>query len=97
SEDHLSLVAMLQRNQGLKLEALGVQSVGELAALPADARVPRMAAATLDGLREQADLQIRSRGRERPLYKLHEPEHGHGLARLPQPSAGDVFFDFEGD
>ena len=96
-EDHLSLVALLQRNQGLKLEEAGVHTVRELAALPTDTRVPRLAGATLDGLREQADLQIRSRGLETPLFVLHEPEHGRGLARLPQPSEGDVFFDFEGD
>src|SRR5436305_515256 len=46
-EDHLSLVALLQRNQGLRLEAIGVHSVTELAALPEAARVPRMAGATL--------------------------------------------------
>jgi uncharacterized protein len=97
SEDHLSLVALLQRNQGLKLEAAGVHSVGELATLPPGTRVPRLAAATLGGLREQAELQVLSRGLEAPVYRLHQPEHGRGLARLPQPSAGDVFFDFEGD
>ena len=96
-DDHLSLVAMLQRNQGLKLEAEGVHSVAELAALPTDTRVPRLAGTTLDGLREQAALQIESRGLDTPVYKLHKPEHGHGLARLPAPSDGDVFFDFEGD
>src|SRR5204863_3229130 len=67
------------------------------AALRLDVRVPQMAGVTLDGLREQAGLQADSRGLDRPLYKLHEPEHGHGLARLPAPSDGDVFFDFEGD
>ena len=87
----------LQRGQGLKLEAAGVHTVGDLAALPAGTTVPRLAAATLDGLREQADLQVRSRGLDAPLYELLEPEHGRGLARLPAPSAGDVFFDFEGD
>jgi predicted RecB family nuclease len=96
-DDHLSLVALLQRNQGLKLEASGVHSVGELATLPAETAVPRLAAATLGGLREQADLQIRSRGLDTPLYMLHEPQHGRGLSRLPKPSQGDVFFDFEGD
>jgi uncharacterized protein len=40
---------------------------------------------------------VLSRDLETPVYRLHEPEHGRGLARLPQPSEGDVFFDFEGD
>jgi uncharacterized protein len=33
-----------------------------------------------------------------PLHVFREePVHGRGLARLPEPSPGDVFFDFEGD
>lgn len=97
NEDHLSLVATLQRSQGLKLEAEGVHSVAEVAAIPDGTRIPRLAEATLSGLRQQADLQMRSRGLPKPLYELHKPEHGCGLARLPKPSEGDVFFDFEGD
>jgi predicted RecB family nuclease len=96
-EDHLSLVAMLQRSHGLKLEAEGIHSVAQVAAMPGDTHIPRLAPATLDGLRQQADLQIRSSGLEKPLYELHQPEHDRGLARLPKPSEGDVFFDFEGD
>lgn len=95
--DHLSLVATLYRSQGLKLEAEDIHSVADVAAIPPDTTIPRLAPATLDGLRQQADLQLRSRGLETPLYELHEPEHDRGLARLPKPSEGDVFFDFEGD
>jgi predicted RecB family nuclease len=96
-DDHLSLVADLSRRQGLKLERDGVATLPELALLPADRRIPRLAGGTLDGLRAQADLQRRSRGLPVPLYELLEPEHERGLARLPEPSPGDVFFDFEGD
>ena len=96
-EDHLSLVAGLSRTQGLRLEAEDVHSVAAVAALETDRRIPRLAAQTLAGLREQADLQIRSRDLPVPLHSLREPEAGRGLARLPKPSAGDVFFDFEGD
>lgn len=97
-DDHLSLVATLTRPQGLRLEDQGVHSVAEVAAIPEGARVERLARSTLDGLRIQADLQIRSRGREVPLHRLREEAvHGRGLYRLPKPSFGDVFFDFEGD
>jgi uncharacterized protein len=97
-EDHLSLVAMLGRPQGLKLEDEGIHSLTALANLAGDVKVPRLPQRTLDGLRQQADLQLRSRGLDVPLHVLHEePIHGRGLARLPDPSAGDVFFDFEGD
>jgi len=98
ADDHLSLVASLSRPQGLKLEEEDVHSVTALAALPAEVKVPRLVRTTLDGLREQADLQLRSRDLPVPLHVLHEkPVHGRGLARLPEPSPGDVFFDFEGD
>ena len=96
-DDHLSLVAGLQRSQGLKLEAVGVSTVPALAGLPPDVIVPRLTGSTLATLRSQADLQVRSRGLEHPLHELLEPAHDRGLARLPEPSPGDVHFDFEGD
>ncbi len=96
-EDHLSLVAVLQRGQGLKLEAAGIHTVADVAAIEPNARIDRLAAGTLGTLRSQADLQVRSRGLERPLYELLEPTHDRGLGRLPKPSPGDVHFDFEGD
>jgi uncharacterized protein len=97
ADDHLSGVALLQRRQGLRLEEAGTHTVAAVAALPADAKVPRLAAATLEGLRLQAGLQVRSRGLAVPLHELRDFGHGRGFARLPEPSAGDVFFDFEGD
>jgi predicted RecB family nuclease len=97
-EDHLSLVATLTRPQGLRIEEHGVHTVGGVAAIAPGTRIERLAGSTLDGLRVQADLQIRSRGLDVPLHVLRdEPVHGRGLARLPAPSPGDVFFDFEGD
>src|SRR5829696_3687118 len=97
ADDHLSGVAQLQRRQGLRLEQAGVHTVAAVASLPPGANVPRLAPSTLDNLRRQADLQVRSRGRAVPLHELRGFEHGRGFARLPAPSAGDVFFDFEGD
>jgi predicted RecB family nuclease len=97
ADDHLSLVANLRRAQGLKLEGHEVHTVPVLAGLAPDTKISRLADGTLRSLQAQADLQVRSRGRDHPLHELLEPEHDRGLARLPQPSAGDVFFDFEGD
>jgi predicted RecB family nuclease len=97
TDDHLSLVANLRRAQGLKLEEHEVHTVAALAALAPDAKISRLAGESLRSLRAQADLQLRSRGLDRPLHELLAPEHDRGLARLPQPSEGDVFFDFEGD
>ena len=97
ADDHVSLVANLHRGQGLKLEAAGTHTVGDLADLDEDTTILRLTRASLGTLRAQASIQIRSRPLERPLYELLGPEAGRGLARLPEPSAGDVFFDFEGD
>jgi uncharacterized protein len=97
ADDHLSLVAGLQRGQGLKLEHEGVATLVQLSQLPATRTIPGLTATTLATLRAQADLQRRSRRLDVPLYELLEPEYDRGLARLPVPSAGDVFFDFEGD
>jgi len=96
-DDHLSLVANLTRGQGLRFETAGIHDVPALAALNGDLAVPRIAKATVATLQDQADLQLRSRGLERPLYRVLQPEPERGLARLPEPSAGDVHFDFEGD
>jgi uncharacterized protein len=97
ADDHLTLVAGLFRSQGLKLEAAGIRTAAGLARLEPDAVVPGLASTTLATLRAQADLQVRSRGLSRPLHELLAPEHDRGLGRLPEPSPGDVFFDFEGD
>ena len=97
SDDHLSLVATLRRPQGLKLERAGIHTVAGVAALDAGTAIPRISQDTRDALRAQADLQLRSRGLARPLYELLAPAHDRGLHRLPAPSPGDVFFDFEGD
>jgi predicted RecB family nuclease len=96
-EDHLSLVAGLTRPQGLKLEAGEITTLRSLAGLADDVEILRLSRETLGTLRAQADLQLRSRGLAVPLHELLEPEHERGLARLPELSAGDVFFDFEGD
>jgi predicted RecB family nuclease len=97
ADDHLSLVANLRRTQGMQLEQVGVRTVATLATLDPNAVIPRLGHDSLVTLRAQADLQLRSRGLERPLYEFLEPAHDRGLARLPAPDPGDVHFDFEAD
>ncbi len=97
ADDHLCLVAGLNRDQGLKLEAVGVPTVTAVAGLEPTVKVDRLARQTLAGLRQQAALQVASRGLDRPEYELLEPVAARGFGRLPVPSPGDVFFDFEGD
>src|SRR5262249_9463385 len=47
-------------------------------------------------IREQARLQLEYRS-SGPVHELLALEPEHGLARLPEPSAGDIFLDFEAD
>ena len=91
------LVAGIGKPQIEKLRAGGVTAVAALAALPDDARIPRMAQATLDKLRAQARLQLpRWQGGD-PVVEPLPPEEGRGFANLPAPDPADLFFDLEGD
>jgi hypothetical protein len=47
--------------------------------------------------REQARIQLAGRDEEKCLHELLELVPGHGLARLPEPSPGDMFLDLEAD
>jgi uncharacterized protein len=97
ADKHLSLVARIQRSQRTLLVERGIETVAQLAAAePAD-RPPRIGAATFDGLRAQARLQMVKRTTGELRYELLAPAEGCGFARLPQSSKGDLFFDMEGD
>ncbi len=48
-------------------------------------------------VREQARVQVEARIKQQPVHELLETNEGKGLFRLPEPSEGDIFFDFEGD
>lgn len=96
-DDHLSLVANMRRTQTVRLTEKGIDTVAQLgAAMPSD-RPARIGAHTFETLRNQARLQVNQQATGTPEYELLEPEEERGFARLPQPSAGDLFFDMEGD
>ncbi|MBB4664791.1 TM0106 family RecB-like putative nuclease [Conexibacter arvalis] len=95
--DHLSLVAGARRDQRDKLVGAGVETLAGLATLPGDVRVPKLSPERLATLRGQAGLQLRSRLEGRPTREHLSPEPARGYARLPEPDAGDLFFDLEGD
>src|SRR5262249_30013486 len=98
-DDHLSLVARITRNQRRALVDCGVGTVAALGALalPVDPETLRIGEAALETIREQARLQVQGREQGTPIYELL-PLAGErfGLAALPEPSPGDIFFDFEG-
>jgi len=96
-DDHLSLVARIQRSQRTQLVEQGVTTVAQLAAAEPTNRPPRIGKTTFESLRAQARLQVEQRGRGELRYELLPPEQDCGFAHLPKPSEGDVFFDMEGD
>ena len=100
ADDHLSLVAGITRGQRGRLverEVTTMAALGELR-LPASPRLDGIGEAALARIREQARVQDQARREGRRIHELVTPvEPDKGLAALPEPSDGDVFFDLEGD
>jgi predicted RecB family nuclease len=97
ADDHLSLVAGARRDQRGRLADLGVTRVHELAAAPADLPVGKLGAERFELLRHQARLQVATWADGGRHHRHLAPAFDRGYARLPEPDAGDVFFDLEGD
>ena len=100
ADDHLSLVAGATRLQQRELVEVGIETMTSLAtaALPLSPAPKRGSPESYARAREQARVQHESRELPTPKYELLDGvEPGLGLARLPEPSAADLFFDFEGD
>lgn len=96
ADDHLSLVAGARRDQRERLVESGIATMTALATTKHVDPLP-LSADRYDLLHHQADLQVRSRDSGQPLHRHLEPKRASGYALLPEPSAGDVFFDLEGD
>lgn len=112
-DDHASLVAGITRLQRRELEGRGVATVQAVARLgdPISFKPSRGSLEGYARVRDQARLQIASRRGplayeliapavpDRPLFRAAEARSADpvGLARLPEPTPGDVFLDLEGD
>jgi predicted RecB family nuclease len=98
-DDHLSLVANiramhigeLEKNQIRTLEAFANQD------LPVKKLPERGSIESYRNIHGQAKVQLRGRQQKKLVHELLPPEAFRGLARLPQPSPGDIYFDIEGD
>jgi predicted RecB family nuclease len=98
-DDHLSLVAGVSRLQMRELQSRDIRALARLAAepLPIGWKPSRGAKDGYVRVREQARIQLAGRTEEKSLHELLACAPGQGLARLPEPSPGDVFLDLEAD
>lgn len=97
ADDHLSLVANIQRSQIDKLKAHDVKTVAALASLPTETKVPDLNPEVFTRLRQQASLQIHKRNTGENKCEIIQFPEGKGFHRMPAPNDGDLFFDMEGD
>ncbi|MBY5482098.1 TM0106 family RecB-like putative nuclease [Rhizobium leguminosarum] len=99
ADDHLSFVAGISKVQIDELKRQGIETVASLATapLPLAWKPTRGAAYSYERIREQARIQVEGRAAAAMLHELLPVVPGFGLASLPTPSSGDIFFDLEGD
>ena len=88
------LVAGMRPGQRMSLVRAGIVTIDALAATPAGTQISGMTAAVLDRLIDQAAVQVESERLGRPTVRVVRAGE---LAAIPEPSEGDLFFDFEGD
>jgi uncharacterized protein len=97
ADDHLSLVANITKQQIIKLEDAGINTLEKLAKVSQDTKVDNLPDDTFKKLQEQAALQFYERETGEQKAILLPTEVNKGFARLPKPCAGDLFFDMEGN
>jgi uncharacterized protein len=103
-DDDLSLIAGITAGQRRALRAAGVATRRGFAGLAAPPALSRVSGESLQRAQLQARLQVASQDEGRIRYELVEPERdregelvaNRGLLALPEPVAGDLFFDIEG-
>jgi predicted RecB family nuclease len=97
AEDGLVFVAGLGKAQRKKLASVGIPTLTALATT-AETHVTGIGDNTLARLELQARLQRKQGQTGVVTYELLPPQGPErGLASLPTPSEGDLFFDMEGD
>ena len=97
NDDHVSLVAGISNSQIGELRRHGIAQIADLAGLsfPVPWITRSASAARFQRFGEQARVQMAAR-RDGPVQKTLVPEEpGMGLAGMPEPSTGDIFFNLE--
>jgi predicted RecB family nuclease len=95
-DDHPTLVAGMRRTWAERLMSAGVTTLAGLGGLASGTPVDGLRREALEGIRQQASLQLRGREEGRMLWELLLDEPDRGFRLLPAPDAGDVWFDMEG-
>ncbi len=96
-EDSLSLVASMRRDHATALAEAGIPTLAALAARRPEQLPDAIGRTSRERLTQQARLQLAERVTGVPSYEFLPRELGRGFELLPPPSAGDLFFDIEGD
>jgi uncharacterized protein len=99
ADDHLSLVAGISKGQIKQLQCREVPTTTALAEMqvPLPWKPDRGSVQSYIKIHHQARIQVAGRKAGHILFEDLPVEAGTGLALLPAPSAGDIFFDLEGD
>lgn len=92
--NHLSLIANIQRSQIKKLNKANIYTVEELASTT---QSHGLNPDTFERLQSQAKLQTYKAKTNKDKYEIISYEKDKGLERIPAPNEGDLFFDIEGD
>ena len=98
-DDHLSLVANISKNQITELQNNGFDTLQKLGEIDGDVPfVPlKGSIEALERTKGQAKIQLLGRSTGTPQFELLDIIPEFGLAALPEPSQGDIFFDIESD
>ncbi len=97
-DDHLSYIANCGRSHRVELTARGIPTLAVAAAMPVPVtfKPSRGSGETYNRIGGQARVQHQQRTEQHPVFEKLAVKEGLGLARLPEPAAGDLFLDLEG-
>jgi uncharacterized protein len=90
-------VAGIRADQIVRLEAAGVTTLSQLAAMDPATPAAGISGDSFARMVNQARLQKTGAERGEHLVELLPVEAGRGFSLLPPPAKGDLFFDIEGD
>lgn len=98
-DDHLCIVAGISKNQISELKTNGILSTKALAEMPIPIPfTPRKGSPiSFEKVQQQASIQVQAREAGELKFDLLNVFAETGLAALPKPAPGDIFFDIESD